>query len=75
MLVILYLLQTPSNLIMLLNVRLMLLYIISGWWYIHLEYLVSFVGYDASYNKWLPVANLANAPDILRSYQNAHGLA
>ena len=44
-------------------------------WHTHLEYLVSFVGYDVSQNDWLPAANLANALDILYSYQNAHGLA
>ena len=46
-----------------------------GQWHNHLEYLVSFVGYNASHDEWLPAANLANTPDILHSYQNAHGLA
>ena len=32
-----------------------------GWQHTHIEYLVSFVGYDASHNEWLPIANLANA--------------
>ena len=31
----------------------------------HIEYLVFFVGYDASHNEWLPAANLDNALDIL----------
>ena len=39
------------------------------------EYLVSFVGYDAAHNEWLPAANLANASDLLRAYQVAHGLS
>ena len=46
-----------------------------GRWHTHLEYLVSFVGYDVSQNDWLPAPNLANALDILCLYQNAHGLA
>ena len=46
-----------------------------GWWHTHLEYLVFFVGYDASHNEGLPAANLANVLDILRSYHTAHGLA
>ena len=46
-----------------------------GWRCTHLEYLVSFVGYNASHDEWLPAANLANALDILRSYQNPHGLS
>ena len=29
----------------------------AGLWHTHLEYLVSFVGYDASHNEWLPAAN------------------
>ena len=39
------------------------------------EYLVSFVGYDAAHNEWLPAANLANASDLLRAYQATHGLS
>ena len=46
-----------------------------GWRHAHLECLVSIVGYNASHNEWLPTANLANAPDILCSYQNMRGLA
>ena len=38
------------------------------------EYLVSFVGYNAAHNEWLPAANLANASDLLWAYQAAHGL-
>ena len=38
------------------------------------EYLVSFVGYDAAHNEWLPAANLANASELLQAYQAAHGL-
>ena len=38
------------------------------------EYLVSFVGCDVAHNEWLPVTNLANALDLLRAYQAAHGL-
>ena len=41
----------------------------------YLEYLVTFIGYDASHNDWLTAANLANTLDIFCSYQNAHGLA
>ena len=29
-----------------------------------LEFLVSFLGYDSSHNKWLPALHLANAPNI-----------
>ena len=39
------------------------------------EYLVSFVGYDKAHNEWLPAANPANALDLLRAYQVAHGLS
>ena len=39
------------------------------------EYLVSFVGYDAAHNEWLPAANLTNTLDLLRAYQVAHGLS
>ena len=39
------------------------------------EYLVSFVGYNAAHNDWLPATNLANASDLLRAYQAAHGLS
>ena len=46
-----------------------------GQWHTHLEYLMSFFSYDASYNEWLPAANLANARDIFRLYQNMHRLA
>ena len=53
--------------------------IINHWWvgqqHTYLEYLLSFVGYDAAHNEWLPAANLANAPYILHSYQTAHGLS
>ena len=38
------------------------------------EYFVSFVGYDVAHNEWLPAANLANASDLIRAYQAAHGL-
>ena len=43
-------------------------------WHNNIEYLVSFVGYDASHNDWLPAANLANALDILLQYQTLYGL-
>ena len=46
-----------------------------GWRCNHIEYLVFFVGYDTSHNKWLFEANLANALDILLQYQTVHGLA
>ena len=46
-----------------------------SWWHTYLEYLVFFVGYDASHNEGLLAANLANVLDIPRSYQIAHGLA
>ena len=55
--------------------------ILNHWWVsqrcTYLKYLVSFVGYDTSHshNEWLTAANLANALDILCSYQNVHGLA
>ena len=39
------------------------------------EHLVSFVGYDVAHNEWLPAAHLANASDLLRVYQAAHGLS
>lgn len=34
-----------------------------------LEYLVSFVGYDSSYNEWLPAHNLVHAPEKLKEYK------
>ena len=76
MLGMLYLLQTQSNLLMVLNIRLMLFYSIGGLaGGVAILYLVSFISYDTSYNEWLFAANLANFPDILRYYQTAHGLA
>ena len=39
------------------------------------EYLISFIGYNAAHNEWLPDANLANASDLLRAYQAAHSLS
>jgi Chromo (CHRromatin Organisation MOdifier) domain len=34
-----------------------------------IDYLVSFKGYDASSNEWLPEANLENAQRLLRAYK------
>ena len=34
-----------------------------------LEYLVSFVGYDAGANEWLPEANLEHASELLMAYK------
>ena len=52
--------------------------ILDYWWVVqwctHIEYLASFVVYDTSHNEWLLAVNLANTPDILRLYQNTHGL-
>ena len=39
-----------------------------------LEFLVSFLGYDSSHNKWLPASNLASTPHILTAYRALHGL-
>ena len=39
-----------------------------------LEYLVKFVGYDASYNEWLPAVNLTNASDLVRQYHESNPL-
>ena len=39
-----------------------------------LESLVSFLGYDSSYNEWLPALHLANSPYILTAYKALHGL-
>ena len=39
-----------------------------------LEFLVSFLGYDASHNEWLPASHLANAPHILTACKALHGV-
>ena len=39
-----------------------------------LEFLVLFLGYDFSHNKWLPDLHLANALNILTAYKALHGL-
>ena len=35
----------------------------------HLEFLVPFLGYDSSHNKWLPESHLYNAPELLAVYK------
>ena len=40
----------------------------------HLEFLVSFLGYDSSHNDWLPESHLHNAPELLAFYKASPGL-
>ena len=39
-----------------------------------LVFLISFLSYDSSHNKWLPASHLANALHILMAYKALHGL-
>ena len=39
-----------------------------------MQYLVSFVGYDASEDMWLGEDALANAEEILRAYKTQKGI-
>ena len=40
----------------------------------HTEYLVSWIGYDASHNQYLAEDALVNAKPLLRGYQRCHVL-
>ena len=40
----------------------------------HLEFLVSFLGYNISHNEWLPESHLHNAPELLAVYKASSGI-
>ena len=40
----------------------------------HLEFLVTFLGYDSSHNEWLPESHLHNALELLAVYTASSGL-
>ena len=40
----------------------------------HLEFLVSFLGYDSSHNEWLPESHLHNVLELLAVYKASSGL-
>ena len=40
----------------------------------YLEFLVYFLGYDSSHNKWLPESYLHNAPELLAVYKALYRL-